>query len=363
MSFDGLILLLVLSVVAVYVTPAFIRHRQHQVDNPVEDRFSEGLTLVDISRACPRVFGESARSQPVLLPNSKVDYVLGDGSREMSELKGRALNRRRTMRSADTEKQLVKVREARQARLAAEAVAGRRRFFVAAVALTFVVAFTVASTFGSLNAWWLAAPGALLLGTLISGRVAFQKSMSATQSESLAMRRIRDAAEKERRRRVQARIRSSEVASGSITLGDQQVDLPVVAEVSAPVVDESAVASVVEAEHRAAQDALVGAGAKGVSERETVLSASAQAMLDTDSEVLVSGKSAIVRRRATPLNTAIAGAGAVKSFGSVGESGRRPLQARLMSVDAQSSDEVAAQAVAAQQALDLEQILQQRRAQ
>ncbi|WP_040312992.1 hypothetical protein [Gleimia coleocanis] len=360
MTYTGLIILMVLAVIAVYVTPALIRLRQHKVDNPVEDRFSEGITVVDVSRVCPRVFGESARSQPLLLPNSKVDLVNGDWSEAMVEATARPLKRRKVAKTAETEKQLAKVRAERKNRLAAEAVAGQRRFVIAAFALTFLVAFTVATVYGSLNTWWLTAPSSVLLGTLISGRAAYQKSQQASANETAAMRRIRETAEKERRRKVQARIRSTEVTTGSITLGDQQVALPVaetIVAVEVAEIVETQVETVVSAQeqaHREAQNALVGNKAKGAQRKEQP-NAQAQTMLDVLPTTTVSGKSAVVRRRATPLTTSV-------SAPTV--SGRRPVSARPMPVDAASSTELAQEAAARKEAaLDLEQILQQRRAQ
>ncbi|MDO5061154.1 MAG: hypothetical protein Q4D73_05945 [Actinomycetaceae bacterium] len=363
MGFSGWIIVITLAVVAAYITPALIRLQQHRVDNPVEDRFSKGLTVVDVTRTCPRVYGESTRSQPLLLPHSKIDVILGERSQEMEQAKTISPTGRKGSKAPSTQKQLARVVNARKVRLAAEAAAGRRRFLGVAVSLMLLVAFGITTVSGSLSAAWLALPGAALVATLVAGRIAYQKSYAAFEAEEAAIKKIHEKAEALKKERAAARARSQQIAAGSITLAGQQIDLPSAVEMPeeknlVSEVEAQPEAELTEAEvaHRQAQDAVVGVRAKGVTTKAETQTVAAQDMLDSLPVPGLVQKSSVVRRRNAP-RTVAAETGAMPALGAA----KRPVVARNMPVNARSTAEVANEA--AENALNLEQILDLRRAQ
>lgn len=362
-GFSGWIIVIALAVVAAYITPALIRVQQHRVDNPVEDRFSKGLTVVDVTRICPRVYGESTRSQPLLLPHSKIDVILGERSQGMEQAKTISPTGRKGSKVPSTQKQLARVVNARKVRLAAEAAAGRRRFVGVAVSLMLLVAFGITTMSGSLSAGWLALPGATMVATLVAGRIAYQKSYAAFEAEEASIKKIHEKAEALKKERAAARARAQQIAAGSITLAGQQIDLPSAVEVPQAEKESAAVAEEIEAElsesevaHRRAQDAVAGVRAKGVIAKAETQTVAAQDMLDSLPVPGLVQKSAVVRRRNAP-RTVVAETGAMPALGAT----KRPVVARSMPVNARSTDEVANEA--AERALNLEQILDLRRAQ
>ncbi|MCS4484961.1 hypothetical protein NXS08_05695 [Gleimia sp. 6138-11-ORH1] len=363
MTFSGWIIVVTLALVAAYIMPALISVKQHSVDNPVEDRFSDGLTVLDVTRACPRVYGESTRSQPLLLPHSKIDVFTGERSQEMERTKTISPTGRRGTKALSTQKQLAKVVSARKVRLATEATAGKRRFLSVAISLTLLVAFGITAFTGTFSAAWLALPASTLVMTLVAGRIAYQKSYAAFAAEEAAIQKIHEKAESLKRERAAARARSEQIVTGSITLAGQQIDLP--AEVAVPTLEKAETVlskqaeleiSEAEANHRAVQDAVVGTRAKGVSAKPTVPSAAAQDMIDSLAVPGLVHKSSVVRRRNAP-RTVATDTGMMPTVGTP----KRPVVARNMPVNARSSAEVANEA--AQEALNLEQILDVRRAQ
>lgn len=365
MGYSGWMIVLMLALLAVYVTPALIRTRQHQVDNPVEDRFSKGLMVVDVAAVCPRVHAEFGQTQPRLLPNTQVDNHFGEWSMEMEQ--GTTRPRRRVGRSAETQRQLAKIRSARRLRLANEAAAGKRRLLLVALSLIFLIGLSFGVYVGTVATAWLAAPGISLVSVLIAGRVAYQRSVEATAAESAAMEKIRREEDALRERQLRRRQRSTELVDGAVTFAGQQVTLPT-AEIAQPETTVELVADVVETDvqHRATQDALVGSRAKGITVRGPKLGASAADMLDSLGAVAgtgtvsgtvsgsgsVLGKSAVVRRRTQPIHETLEA--------PVVAGKRRPVEARPMPASALTSAEAAETAAPS---FDVDQILDLRRAQ
>lgn len=357
-GFSGWIIVIALAVVAAYIAPALIKVRQHRVDNPVEDRFSKGLTVVDVTRTCPRVYGESTRSQPLLLPHSKIEVSHGERSLEMEQRKTISPTGKRGVKAPSTKQQLARVLNARKTRLAAEAAAGRRRFVAAAASLMLLVTFGITAFTGALSAAWLTLPGATLAATLVAGRFAYQKSYTAFTAEEQAIQKIHEKAAALQRERAAARARAKQIAAGSITLAGKEIELP--SAVTVPTEDPVEVSaepalSPEEAAHRESQDAVAGTRAKGATVK-TELPAATQDMLESLAVPGLVHKSSVVRRRNAP-RTVAADTGAMPTVGGL----KRPVVARPMPVEARSTAEVAQEA--AENALNLEQILHQRRAQ
>lgn len=357
MGYSGWLIVLLLALLGVYVTPALIRIRQHQVDNPVEDRFSKGLLVVDIAKTCPRVHGESGNLRPRLVPQAKIDLSTGEWSLEMDQKT--AAGRQRVSRSAEAERQLSKIRSERRARLANEAVVGKRRLLVAALSLILLIGLSFGAYAQTLAAAWLSIPGLTLAAVLVDGRLAYQRSMRATEAETKAMERIRSKEDIARRQQQRRGQQTTELVDGAVSFGNLQVTLPT-AETPAETVKES-VGSVEVAQtqtaHQETQDALVGVHAKGAV-KQTQVSASAQAMLDSLEAPAITSKSAVVRRRTQPLHEAA-------EVSTPTASKRRPVEARPLPASALTSAEVAQVAAEEQsrKVLDVDQILDLRRAQ
>lgn len=207
MSFAGWIIVALAVLVAVYLTPALITKRQRLVETPVEDRFSDRITIVKPTNCGLSVRGEPQRQQPAILrqlteqpreprPVIRVDArdieieVAKEGGRDMRDNteETRSVIRRGV---PSTSRQLAKLRAARAARIARENAAGQRRFVLAGVSLTLLVAFGIATWFSALSPWWLLAPVALMAGVIASGRIAYQRSVAAAEHETLMLRKLR----------------------------------------------------------------------------------------------------------------------------------------------------------------------------
>lgn len=207
MSFAGWIIVALAVLVAVYLTPALITKRQRLVETPVEDRFSDRITIVKPANCGLSVRGEPQRQQPAILrqlteqpreprPVIRVDArdieieVAKEGGRDMRDNteETRSVIRRGV---PSTSRQLAKLRAARAARIARENAAGQRRFVLAGISLTLLVAFGIAAWFSALSPWWLLAPVALMSGVIASGRIAYQRSVAAAEYETLMLRKLR----------------------------------------------------------------------------------------------------------------------------------------------------------------------------
>lgn len=208
MSFAGWIIVALAVLVAVYLTPALIKKRQHIVETPIEDRFSTDLTLVGESNCCFTVRGEPSRQQPPILRQSQaqasepqpdfsadariIEMPAGaQGGRNMRESRESTTNvARRSVPS--TSRQLAKLRAARAARIARENAAGQRRFVLAGAALSLFVAFGIAAWFSTFSPWWMLVPAVGLVAVVAAGRLAYQKSVAASEHENLMLRELRD---------------------------------------------------------------------------------------------------------------------------------------------------------------------------
>ncbi|MDO5720484.1 MAG: hypothetical protein Q4P05_07075 [Actinomycetaceae bacterium] len=246
MSFAGWIIVALAVLIAVYLTPALIKKRQHIVETPIEDRFSTDLTLIGESNGCFAVRGEPTRQQPPILRQSQAQAsepqpdlsaharvidmpAVAQGGRKMRESRENTTNiARRGVPS--TSRQLAKLRAARAARIARENAAGQRRFVLAGLALTLFVAFGVAAWFSTFSPWWMILPAVGLVAVIASGRVAYQKSVAASEHENLMLRELRE----KRRRDIPAyrserpAALSTEVATRAPSESDiaQLTDLP-----------------------------------------------------------------------------------------------------------------------------------------
>lgn len=241
MSYSGWIIAALAVVVFVYWTPALIKNRKNTIEMPVEDRFSRDLKLVSVAKEQPGlvVCCEEGRSQPRILPSAAVYRVepnLADGSRSSKTGSIGGLSMADSHRTANegyvssTSREMAKLRASRAARLASENAAGKRRFALAGVSLTVLVAFVIAAI-ASPFAWgWVAVPAVLLASILAEGRLAYHRSVTRAKAENARIMELRESRgrEQERYQRlrsgIEARIEAVESAPEASPIVEDEVE-------------------------------------------------------------------------------------------------------------------------------------------
>lgn len=203
-------------VLGVYLMPALIRNRKEAVETPVEDRFSCDMKLVCYDRPGLAVRGEIGRHQPRILTNTTIQMLEShpvihvDARTEVVEEGGRSMSSNRGQVSSagsgvpSTSRELARLRASRAARIASEDAAGKRRVTITGVSLTLLVAFVVAAAFSPFSWGWALIPVAAIAATLGSGRLAYKRSVEASDREVEQLHRLREARgrEQDRYRRV-----------------------------------------------------------------------------------------------------------------------------------------------------------------
>ncbi len=344
MSYTGWIIVALAVVVAVYWTPALIRNRKQVIETPVEDRFSCDLKLVSMDGEQPglAVRGESTRHQPRILTSTairrleshpvihvdaKVESVHG-GGRSMSEKKDRTTPAGGV---PSTSRELAKLRASRAARIASEDAAGKRRFTIAGVSLTLLVAFVVAAVFSSFAWGWALIPLAVLASTIVVGRVAYRRSVAEATHEVAELRRLRNSRGREQERFNKVRTNVKKRFESTTVVEETPEDVAVETETE---VEEQTVESPAEWTPRPLPKPLYAQN-KATSRRRVILDPSVVEATSSSIDVETSEEDA----PAVPV---------------------RPRAAKPMPNDAMSSQEAAAEAPVA---FNLEEILEQRRAQ
>ncbi len=365
MGFAGWIVVVLVIALLAAVVPAMMRGHERRRLTPIDERFAGGRTLT-VTRSTPHVCGEATRHQPHLLKQSpqriasakdqilrqsRIYEVIG-GDTIVQDEGDESMERNSTARStaaharsvSTTSREIAKLRASRAARVARENAAGQRRIAVAGVIATVAVAIVVAAVMSSLSWWWMALPGVALAALVAEGRVAYLRSVEATEREDSQMRRLRHDRDREQQRR-------SPVSASRAGSGTARVAVEVTSD-----------------------EAVVGEGTLSVrdaSERED--HAVVGSAVDT---VGVAHSSSHDARRAAsyqpvPAPTYAVAPVAARRQVSVGEEDAarettavstpyRPTAANLMGREALTSEEAAQQAPVA---FDLEEILELRRAQ
>ncbi|MDT3767990.1 hypothetical protein QS713_07965 [Gleimia hominis] len=355
MSFVGWLVVVFALLLGGYAMPNLIRAREYKVNLPVESRFSSGLTVLDWNVRRMQVCGEVRREQPRLLASSPG----GQWPRAGRERDGFGVQSREVgvmSRLSDTSRevpatsrQLARLRSARAARIARENAAGQRRLFAAGFSLMLLVAFVVAAVFGSFSPAWVVVPTVALIGVVVEGRLAYRRSASAAADEDAVLERLRSNIEREQGRWESLRTRIDKHASKSY---ERSSDVPEA--------DGSS------ADSDAAGDSQTPVGSNGDTDGE-------HTNLDDSPEEGAESKGTlpggwIPRPVPAPLYQKAPKAPRrqweidVVSEGDqvVAKVPARPVAATPMGTDAVSSDEAAQNAPVA---FDLEEVLQQRRAQ
>jgi hypothetical protein len=343
-SYTGWIIVALAIVVAVYWTPALIRNRKQVIETPVEDRFSCDLKLVSMDQEQPglAVRGDLTRHQPRILTNceirrleshpvihvdAKIESVDG-GGRSMSK------NKDRTAPAGgvpSTSRELAKLRASRAARISSENAAGKRRFAIAGISLTLLVAFIVAAFFSSFAWGWALIPLAVLASTIVEGRIAYRRSVAESAREVAELRRLRNSRGREQERFDKVRAGVKKRFESTPVVEETPEDVAVETEIE---VEEESVEAPAEWTPRPLPKPLY-AQSKAAPRRRVVM----------DPSVVEATSSAI------DVETSEEDVPAVPV---------RPKDAKPMPNDAMTSEEAAAEAPVA---FNLEEILEQRRAQ
>lgn len=232
-SFVGWLVVVFALLLGGYAMPNLIRAREYKVNLPVESRFSSGLTVLDWNVHRMQVCGEVRREQPRLLASSPG----GQWPRAGRERDGFGVQSREVgvmSRLSDTSRevpatsrQLARLRSARAARIARENAAGQRRLFAAGFSLMLLVAFVVAAVFGSFSPAWVVVPSLMLVGVVVEGRWAYRRSASAASEEDAVLQRLRSNIEREQgrwdslRTRIDRRVSEASERSGEASVAEE----------------------------------------------------------------------------------------------------------------------------------------------
>ncbi|WP_099332283.1 hypothetical protein [Actinomyces minihominis] len=227
MEFAGILVAVIACMIVVYALPAAIARRKAVVSSREGDRFSPGVELVEFESGSAARKQDSLSTRPLL----STSHAASSEGTHMSHLEasgadsGASAPRTSKARPVSPTQQMAALRARRVARLAREQAAVQRRIVAAGLAVVLTLVFTIVAAFGAMAWAWLAVPGVLLVGTVISSALGAYRAQQQNAAEMVELEEIKVAIA-EQRERGDARRREAAAKRGTLKLMEAVKDTP-----------------------------------------------------------------------------------------------------------------------------------------